>query len=380
MSTEPCIGCRKAAPPILLHFDVNRTIVQIDSVQASTVDDGVREGIAELFWGRTSQEGDDSIWTWTGDEPSCSPPQGEGLVTYTDYCKSVIKNKKDRKAAVRDFRLVREEHTKSRMQDMVQKTISRMRIDTGANLSEDKIDKCDEASFISIFASLFTLVAKLQRSQQRFAILFRSFGSDHKKVETEWNSFCEMRHPVFSKLLEDIGPLDGSVDGVPDRRCSSTHTVYRDAEGILLALDVNTTGPENMTWDAWARQDPKPDSDTRDGRRYISEVLKLRTIEGVPALQRWLRDFLDSQATAAFKDDWAWWSFLKESPTAGKPMLLLPGEDSHQFFFDDNVEFSDARIVDCRDVDFDPVPQSFAMGRYYTKANPCEAVLDDDYF
>ena len=43
---------------------------------------------------------------------------------------------------------------------------------------------------------------------------------DHEKIKEEWNAFCEMRHPVFSKLLNGIGPLDGSVPGVPDRRLS----------------------------------------------------------------------------------------------------------------------------------------------------------------
>merc|ERR1719272_689668 len=95
-------------------------------------------------------------------------------------------------------------------------------------------------SLIHLFPALFSLVAKLQRSKRPFAILFRSFGSDHKKVETEWNAFCEMRHPFFSRLLKDIGPLDGSVAGVPDRRCKTCHTFYRDAEGVLLALDSNT--------------------------------------------------------------------------------------------------------------------------------------------
>jgi hypothetical protein len=259
---------------------------------------------------------------------------------------------------------------------MVQKTMARMQLDP-----KDHADAVStEGSFISIFASFFTLVAKLQRARRRFAIIFRSFGSDHKKVETEWNAFCEMRHPIFSKLLEDIGPLDGSAPGVPDRRCNSFHTLYRDAEGLLIALDTFTNGPEELMWDAWAKQDPKPPVDDRDGRRYLREVLKARTIEGTPALQRWFRDFLTTQGTSAFKDDWAWWTFQKEKATAGKPMLLLPGEDTRQFFFDDNVEWHDTRIVDCRDPDFNPVSMTSGLDVYYTKANPVEAVLDDDYF
>jgi hypothetical protein len=363
----------KAAPPLLLHFDVNRTIIQVDSVQGANVADGVREGIAELYWGRTLEQDSELTWEWSEHEPQCQPPTaGEPLTTYSEYCKKVIKNKKERKAAVRDFRLVRSDRAKRQMEEMVEKTMVRMQVGSSKESGTPEL--------ISIFPALFTLVAKLQRSKRRFAILFRSFGSDHQKVEDEWNAFCEMRHPHFSKLLEDIGPLDGSVKGVPDRRCKSCHTVYRDAEGLLLALNNNTSGPESNRWDEWARQDPKPTADTRDGRRYISEQLGARTCDGAAAIQRWMEEFLHHQGTAAIKDDWAWWSFNKESTSAGKPMLILPGEDSHQLFFDDNVEFHDPRIVDCRDASFQPVSMAFGMGRFYMKANPVEAVLDDDYF
>ena len=33
-----------------------------------------------------------------------------------------------------------------------------------------------------------------------------------------------------TKTLQGIGPMDGTVEGIPDRRISAMHTLYRDAE------------------------------------------------------------------------------------------------------------------------------------------------------
>merc|ERR1719356_1035911 len=116
--------------------------------------------------------------------------------------------------------------------------------------------------------SVFHLVAKLQRKYYKFGLLFRSFGTDHEKIKNEWNAFCELKHPVFSKLIEDLGPLDGSLKGLPDRRIKSMHTLYRDAQGPLLILETITNGPKEATWDAWAKGKPKPTEDTRGGREF----------------------------------------------------------------------------------------------------------------
>merc|ERR1719506_345964 len=75
-----------------------------------TIEEGVREGIAEIFWGRTSLDSSGSVqWDWTGTKPACEPPSAEELLlaspafsdgklmTYTQYCKEVVKDKKARK-------------------------------------------------------------------------------------------------------------------------------------------------------------------------------------------------------------------------------------------------------------------------------------------
>jgi len=106
-----------------------------------------------------------------------------------------------------------------------------------------------------------------------------------------------------------------------------------------------------------------------------------KTVEGIPQLQQWMKQHLMAQRTAAIKDDWAWWQWHGEVGKAGKILTLIPGkEETKQLFFDDNVGHNDARIVDCLDANGAVVPLEEGLNKLYTKVNPVEAVLDDDYF
>jgi hypothetical protein len=237
-----------------------------------------------------------------------------------------------------------------------------------------------KGSTLVMLPAVFCLVAVLLRAKCMFAILFRSFGSDHMRIKEEWNAFCEMRHPVFSHLLRGCGPLDGSIPGVPDRRIHRSHTLYRDSAGPLLILDRLTNGPEDKVWDSWAKQKPPATEDTRGGRRYAHDELKARTVDGFEEIQAWMKNTLMEQATSTIKDDWAWWTWNSESSSAGKLVTLIPGEEeTRQIFFDDNIEHGDTKIVDCRGVNGKELSKG-ETPRICVTVNPVEALLDDSYF
>jgi len=367
--------------PLLLHFDVNKTVIQSDSIQSKTIEEGIREGISELFWGAVSTSGGEPVWQWAKGKPGCVPPVDEAgeLVSYAAFCKDAVKDKSKRKAALKSFSHVRDPETKEEMEKLVQLTLKRMQLPQDVRYTKEAEAAGITTPTLNMFPTLFHLVAALQRTTRPFAILFRSFGADHEKIQNEWNAFCELRHPVYSRLIEGIGPLDGSVPHIPDRRILGLHTLYRDEKGPILILDKFTNGPPEKSWDSWARAKPK--SDNRGGREYIKNVLKAKTIEGIPHIQKWMSDHLAGQRTAAIKDDWAWWQFNGEQAHAGKLLTVIPGKAAtSQLFFDDNIEHSDARIVDCRDVNGSIIPSSRSMGKLCVKVNPVEALLDDEYF
>jgi len=242
-----------------------------------------------------------------------------------------------------------------------------------------------KATTLVMFPAVFTLVALLQRVGRKFGVLFRSFGEDHKKIEMEWNAFCEMKHPVFSHLLEGMGPLDGSVPGLPDRRIRQLHTLYRDSSGPLLILDSFTNGPPGLqSWDMWAKQKPKAKEDSRGGRSFIQAQLQSECVDGVANIAAWMRSHVLAQKTAAIKDDWAWWFWNGQHADAGKLLTVMPPKEGaggvKQLFFDDNVEHDDARIIDCRTESGDVISLKQAQRELLVKINPVEVLNDEDLF
>eukprot|EP00928_Gymnodinium_smaydae_P016291 TRINITY_DN16089_c0_g1_i1.p1 TRINITY_DN16089_c0_g1~~TRINITY_DN16089_c0_g1_i1.p1 ORF type:complete len:3624 (+),score=981.26 TRINITY_DN16089_c0_g1_i1:76-10947(+) len=360
--------------PMLLHFDVNKTVIQSDSIQLKSCEEGVREGISDLYWGYKKKEGDEVQWVWNKSKPASTPPDDESI-NYAQWCKQKCKDKKEKKLAIRNWTLVEGMPVRAEMEKLLHLTMRRLQLPPEVRMSKEAAEAGLEGPVYCIFPALFHLVAHLVRTNQQFAILFRSFGQDHTRIQAEWNAFCEGRHPVFSRLFDDIGHLDGTTSNQPDRRIHGLHTLYRDAQGPVLILDAFTNGPQDASWDSWANSKPK--LDTRDGRSFIQNHLKAKRVDGQKGIAKWLKSHLNSGSSCAIKDDWAWWQFHNEQAVAGKLMPILPGID--QIFFDDNIEWDDTRIVDCRDSRGMHLPPSVAS-RFCCKVNPVEALLDEHYF
>eukprot|EP00930_Biecheleria_cincta_P055421 TRINITY_DN41740_c0_g1_i1.p1 TRINITY_DN41740_c0_g1~~TRINITY_DN41740_c0_g1_i1.p1 ORF type:complete len:1506 (-),score=256.24 TRINITY_DN41740_c0_g1_i1:248-4735(-) len=378
-------------PPLLLHFDVNKTVMLTDTVSLKSAEEGIRESISELFWGLCKDKGGNPVWTWTKTKPSCYPPEGFGdcvfddsqLINYVEFCKKAMKDKSSRKAATKTWGLVTDQATRARMEKLFKSSVKRLQLWSEVRYTKEANDAGLPGTTLQMFPAIFAVVAFLQRSKRKFSILFRSFGEDHKNIQKEWNAFCEMRHPIFSHLLEGIGPLDGSVPGVPDRRisCDGLHTLYRDADGPVLILNTFTNGPPgSSSWDAWAKTKPKAKQDLRGGREFIKN-LKTEYVDGMRNFRNWIHKHTLAERTGAIKDDWAWWHWSGERTEAGKLLTVTEGQDKiKQIFFDDNIEYHDARIVDCRYTNNDCLPLKVAQEKVIVKVNPVEVLNDEDFF
>ena len=58
---------------LLLHFDVNKTVILTDSIDMRTQDECIREGVSELFWGLlTDHEQVGLTWLWLGEKTTGS--------------------------------------------------------------------------------------------------------------------------------------------------------------------------------------------------------------------------------------------------------------------------------------------------------------------
>jgi len=131
-------------------------------------------------------------------------------------------------------------------------------------------------------------------------------------------------------------------------RTLAAHPIVPDP--ILASSDLVTAdSPPEKNWDSFVKTKPKPTEDTRGGRAWIRDSLKADTLEGAEIAQ-WMKAQLYEQRTGAIKDDWAWWIWNGEEAPYGKLLTVFKSsEEVRQLFFDDNIDHTDARIVDCRD-------------------------------
>jgi hypothetical protein len=152
--------------PLLVHFDVNKTVIQSDSIQMKGIEDGIREGIAELFWGHTKEVGGKPLWEWTQTKPSCYPPTDEledhsrPLVNYFEYCRKLVKDKSDRKDIISAFKLVGEE-ARAEMERLLAVTVKKMQLATDVCYTPEAENAGLQGATISMFPTLFHFVAAL---------------------------------------------------------------------------------------------------------------------------------------------------------------------------------------------------------------------------
>lgn len=406
---------KETAKPLLLHVDINKTVLVCDSVMNKSVEYTIRECVSSIFWGTMSRAdseqdrgaqwtgtpsrekgssgrftssnkilatGDSDMprWMWDGKQ---SRLRAEGdYVSYLQFCRKALSDKDAQRSSVRSFALVAHLGCRKQMEKLVEKTVALMTVPTSIRDTEGAINAGLAGDWLVVFASFFRLIATLQKDGRPFSVLFRSFGNDVARVQTEWNTFCEGKHPIYSEWLEGV-TMDGETPGVPDRRIfeGDSHTLYRDADGPCLGLGVCTNGPFDGAWDQWGRS--KTEEDTREGREYLRGLTD--TVEGYEHLQKWMTDLARSTKCGAIKDDFAWWHHCGEISFAGK--LMFVNSDITQVFFDDNAGSSrpdDAKIVDCRyklaDGTLETVDHKLGDATLYAQVDPITAILSDQYF
>lgn len=391
--------------PMILHVDVNKSIIISDMIMNKSVEYTIREVIANQFWGHVvAKEGvEEPVWVWDGrgasplpsEAPIPTPSAGSGAsvvdtngtdtaktkdarVSYLAFCRKKIKDKQLSRLATRSFDLAGDAECKKQMNDTAEAVIEKMTIAAKERTDELTENTGLQGEWRLIFPSFFRKVAHMQQRGCKFSIFFRSFGSDLPRIRIEWNAFCEMRHPLYNHYLEGIGPMDGSVDGVPDRRLGEEdlHTMYRDKEGTLLALNVMTNGNWEGEWDQWARSENA--TDTRDGRNYFKEN-GLRILNGYNKIRGWMRQQVRKGRSQLIRDDFAWWHWNSEVSSCGKAMVGI--KDVSQIFFDDNIGADGLRIVDARCAKtFESVDQILQPGMCCVRVDTLRAMLTEDYF
>jgi len=209
-----------------------------------------------------------------------------------------------------------------------------------------------------IVPAFFEMIIDLSKKGRQFAIVFRTFGTDMDNVQRELNLFCEGKHPCYPNVR-----FDGSGD-------SQDLRLYKENCGKIA---YNMKPKPKLRWGTIR----KPEDDEKQVIDSSTE-----TIEGYRGVFHSIRSKAMKGITIGISDDYMWWHENNECADFGKLFLIEREDDSvHEMFFDDNLAKGDLTIVNCRDLkSFDPVPYKDAFRIYVDFANSYGIISDGMWF
>lgn len=333
-------------PALVLHLDVNKTLIQVDPASGATVADVCAGMVAENAWGIVAPApapapGAAPAWTWTlaSDVLAVDAPDGLGAPTSQQHCSSTIT------ATVYDSFLKNVAYPYVRDAPRGTPLAAQVLADNAAKKAAVRalVQRCTAPgapgeAFAGVHAALtgaltgvlllpayFRLLERLLASGRDFVVVFRTFGHDAGRVIAEHNAWCSGTHPRHA-------PPAG-VDATPLLvRCPhDTGSFIRFADGsagVQLAAVVEDGDPSRVVHVTGFR-------DIHDHLvRGLAEARSSRERErgGGGGPHRPYRRVL------ALTDCYDWWWAGHERGRAGKLMPFDPADASmHHLFLDDNI-------------------------------------------
>eukprot|EP00455_Lapot_gusevi_P015454 TRINITY_DN1782_c0_g1_i6.p1 TRINITY_DN1782_c0_g1~~TRINITY_DN1782_c0_g1_i6.p1 ORF type:complete len:808 (+),score=248.00 TRINITY_DN1782_c0_g1_i6:200-2425(+) len=402
------------AKRVVLHFDVNETIIVSDSAQNLTLNDTVNRIVAKQAWGRveaveetkseetksdstekseTAQTSESEApkpietdqtsesqapkpiepklshkWVAVSDTLSHHAP-AEGLISYKEFVETHVypwsrdgdtkELQKKQTELINKFVLVGQPGFKYR--------VFHDKLMQGLKLpAQPKYREFGDHHLL--LPSFLKFVVWMQQQKREFRILFRTFGSDLPRIATEFNKFCEGKHPFFDNIH-----MDGT-NGSLDRRLKD------EAVGLFFRTSDEQDGVHLVLGSGLKAEHPSQD-----------EFLQLRNQENSPVITGHstilpaLDLALDSHLTMGLRDHYDWWDLKDRHHQSGK-LHLVDEQDYETFrvFFDDHVcDHAEAAqsIVDVRSAQTGlPIPLAETLDIYTVRVCTYQAVVDVNYF
>ena len=359
-------SCRR----LVLHFDVNKTVIVSDAAGGTTTEQMVNSILAEASWGRIPGAAAGTAvadlpadaherWELDGARSPTDAAAGAAaeadpsLYAYASLFEGGRVEKKVRKGLKTTF--TEAGRPGAPFRPHYEQLVASLAIPAACRAAADACG-CPNLAQGRVFLlpSFFELVKHLDASGRDFAVVFRTFGTDLPEIAEEFNLFCAGKHPMHPGVRMD--GTGGSVDRLLHLP-GGTGCFVRDGR---TPKDVHLV-----------TVDP--------GRGLVSaadgaEACKARIMAAVEE---------GGHRTLGLQDHYDWWHACGESDDSGKIVVVdrSQGAADHHIFFDDNIERTYAHIVDVRDAATgDVVPFAEAWDQFMVRSEPIQAMLEPDYF
>lgn len=361
---------------IVIHMDINKTIIQVDQAGGRTLDDVLNSNVAANVYGAVDPSG--KQW-----RPLFGPfdkgaadqtPESSQLLTYDAYIDQLHCEPPGM------------QELPKREKDAVWKTVSNLRrqatrkfTHTGepgeayaplVELQRKQLRHGDE--YFHIIPSFFKLVNTLSELSLPFTLIFRTFGSDLDSVLREWRSFVQGTHycKPAGAVLEEMRrsykePLCGSV--------------FRQGDDMYICY-----GPRVSLSSLLSSDFELPDeTEMLEHLRLLPDCTSANKTSFSDLRDHLIDYFGGSNNVGGLVDYYPNWAQGAERRTGGKVFPLSLKDPSFSYvFFDDNIFIGDERsIVDVRDAkNSESIVDPSIERMYCVPANAFKAIVDENYF
>jgi hypothetical protein len=236
------ITAEMAARRLILHFDINKSIIMSDIGAGVSNKEMLNSLLSECVFGyikeNTRKETRGAFeWILVSEYPSTTPPpdSGKTLLTFGDYLENhTTLTKAQRVPFKRTFTAIGGigEKFKGFVDEMCRCLTPPQEAIIQAN--ETGLNFFSNGSY-HIIPAFFNLIVELDKRCWDFHIVFRTFGEDSARVAEEFNAFCNGAHPCYPHIK-----MNGEHNRVDRRlqlpmKSGCLRRVSSDSKGVLFA-------------------------------------------------------------------------------------------------------------------------------------------------
>ncbi|RLN50709.1 hypothetical protein BBJ29_005135 [Phytophthora kernoviae] len=392
---------------VVLHFDLNRTVLMSDAAGGRTMENTVDYLLSECTWGYVHPERP-SEWICVSTASSIVPPTAENglkLIPYKqfvddahpyqslaiasgtdiDEIKKVNKAAKKKRTALQSAFTGGDDAPGRRVRGSFDEVMQKLHFpeeeqreaakQLAATMPQSRLQEAWSEGKYYLLPSFLQFLSHLAspkiEKELDVKLVFRTFGDDIVEVARELDFLVDGQHPVGLPALPERFRLNLEPSA---RRVG---TFYRDGfevDGTALAVGTLTKVPFSSKLAEEGANAPNNFYSTADPA--------VEVIRGFKQIKETLEGMLHSASTFALRDYWEWWSAHAEDGQYGK--LLLVDEEKAEgvsVFFDDHIEVHHSHIVDVRNIrSGEPVPFETSRGKYLQRVEPFAAITDPSYF
>lgn len=330
---------------LILHFDVNKTIVPVDTATGENVEDCLNVYLSGLAWGK------DNAGVWESSRRELSPkPHDENDVSFYKFEeRRLLRHLSQDRSTFRYHLSSFTDHPQgSNFKPYLNTLLEKLKWKEHYDEQLHKrltIPGRRYTRYNLLLPAFLKLVAFLVENNREFAIVFRTFGNDVSRVLSALKT-------AFSGAIHSCANLKPFVETISD----DVLTLQRDSNGFFrlkrdASAEICFTGKE------------------KDMYTY----------------------FTGASGISAVQDDVHLWYRNNFHPTHGKPLWIdLNDTDTQHVFFDDNIRpgsedsIVDLRLRECSDSDkfrnVERAEEYKFVDANLAQVNFAEAIMDDDYF